>query len=286
MTVTVFTPTYNRAYRIEALYKSLKEQTCKDFEWLIVDDGSTDNTEETVLSWGESCFAIRYIKQPNGGKHRAVNHGVMEAKGELFFIVDSDDILTPNSIERILHHYDAIKDDKSFGGLCGLKAYYNGEKVGGGEDFGILDCNPIDFRFKYKMKGDMSEVIRTDVMREFPFPEFEGERFCSEMVLFNRIATKYKLRYFYEKIYLCEYLEDGLTAAIVKIRMNSPKASKLCYFELFHYNIPIAQKIKAAINFWRFACCDSSLESIYKGALSWGWLLMPIGYLYHIKDSI
>jgi glycosyltransferase involved in cell wall biosynthesis len=263
----------------------LKEQTCKDFEWLIVDDGSTDNTEETVLSWGESCFAIRYIKQPNGGKHRAVNHGVMEAKGELFFIVDSDDILTPNSIERILHHYDAIKDDKSFGGLCGLKAYYNGEKVGDGEDFVILDCNSIDFRFKYKMKGDMSEVIRTDVMREFPFPEFEGERFCSEFILFNRIATKYKLRYFYEKIYLCEYLEDGLTAAIVKIRMKSPNASTLCYSELFHYNIPFIQKVKAAINYWRFYFCGSSLDESHFKRIGWGVMCYPLGLLYHIIDT-
>lgn len=286
MKVTVFTPTYNRAYRLAALYESLQKQTVKDFEWLIVDDGSSDNTEELVQPWlSEDRFPIRYFKQKNGGKHRAVNHGVREANGVLFFIVDSDDMLVENAIERIIYHYNNIKNDKSFGGLCGLKAYFSGVKVGGGEDFGVLDCNSIDFRFKYHMKGDMSEVIRTEVMREFPFPEFDGERFCSEFILFNRIATKYKLRYFYEKIYLCEYLDDGLTAAIVMIRMKSPKASKVCYSELFHYNIPVVQKIKAAINYWRFAFCDKHSEGGHFSRIGWGCLLMPLGYLYHLKDS-
>ena len=287
MTITVFTPTYNRAYRIKALYDSLKIQSCMDFEWIIVDDGSTDNTGDLVGSWiNTTLFPIIYIKQSNGGKHRAINRGVKAAHGELFFIVDSDDILSGNAVERIIYYYSNIRSDKSFGGVCGLKAYYNGEIVGSRRDFGILDCTSLDFRFKYKMKGDMAEVIRTDVMREFPFPEFEGEQFCSEMVLFNRIATKYKLRFFFEKIYFCEYLADGLTASIVNIRMNSPRASELCYYELFHYDISLVQKIKSAINFWRFAYCDSNLDPDYKKKMGWGIILKPIGFIFHLKDSI
>ena len=111
--ITIFTPSYNRAYRLLALYESLCNQTCFDFEWLIVDDGSNDNTEELVQTWlNESKFNIRYIKQCNGGKHRAVNHGVREAKGELFYIVDSDDILPKDAIECIMQQYLTIKDNE------------------------------------------------------------------------------------------------------------------------------------------------------------------------------
>lgn len=200
MTITVFTPTYNRAYILPKLYESLKNQICKDFEWLIVDDGSTDETENVVRPWlSEVSFPIRYIKQVNGGKHRAINRGVKEAKGELFFIVDSDDSLSNEAIQRVINQYTPIKKDMSFGGVCGLRAYHNGERIGGECDFGILDCTSLDFRFKYHMKGDMAEVIRTSVFKEFPFPEVEGEKFCPEALVFNRIATKYKLRYFSEK---------------------------------------------------------------------------------------
>ena len=128
----------------------------------------------------------------------------------------------------------------------------------------------------------MAEVIRTSVFKEFPFPEIEGERFCPEALIFNRIATKYKLRYFYEKVYLCEYLEDGLTASIVKVRMKSPQTSTMFYSELFYMPIPLSQKIKAAINYWRFAYCLDNNKPKYP--IGWGWICRPLGYLYHKKD--
>lgn len=282
--ITIFTPTYNRAYRLPDLYKSLQAQTCKDFEWLVVDDGSTDNTSELFGQWQAeyNSFPIRYFKQPNGGKHRAVNRGVKEAKGELFYIVDSDDVLPSKSIEIIIQYYNQIKDNTQFAGVCGLKAHFNGERVGDGENFGTLDCNSLEFRYKYKQKGDMGEVIKTDVYREFPFPEINGEKFCPEALVFNRIATKYKLRYFYKKVYMCEYLDDGLTASIVKVRMKSPQTSTMYYSELFHMSISFVQKIKAAINYWRFAYCMDNTKPKYP--IGWGWIFKPLGYLYHKKD--
>ena len=282
--ITIFTPTYNRAYCLPDLYKSLQKQTCKDFEWLVVDDGSIDNTSELFEQWQteENSFPIRYFKQPNGGKHRAINRGVNEAKGELFFIVDSDDVLSTEAIQRIINQYIPIRDNMSFGGVCGLRAYHNGERIGGECNFGTLDCTSLDFRYKHHIKGDMAEVIRTNVLKEFPFPEIEGERFCPEALIFNRIATKYKLRYFYEKVYFCEYLEDGLTASIVKVRMNSPETSTMYYSELFYMPIPFVQKIKAAINFWRFAYCLCKNKPKYP--IGWGWIFKPLGYLYHRKD--
>lgn len=284
--ITVFTPTYNRKYILGELYDSLCKQTCRDFEWLIVDDGSTDETEDLVSSFiAEQKIVIRYINQINGGKHRAINIGLKEAKGEIFFIVDSDDALVPNAIERILYYFETINSKNDFAGICGLKAYFSGEKVGGEADFEILDCNSIDFRFKYNMKGDMAEVFKTDILRKYSFPEIEGEKFCPEALVWNRIAREYKLRYFNEKIYLCDYLPDGLTAKIVKLRMQSPEASKIYYSELFHTKIPLAQKIKAAINYWRFALC--SKNSFGKNISPIGFisiLFVPVALFMHLKD--
>lgn len=285
--LTVFTPTYNRGYIIDNLYKSLQRQTCKNFEWLVIDDGSTDDTSSLFASWQEEQgFCVRYIRQENGGKHRAINRGAKEARGELFFIVDSDDYLADNAVERIIEHYDDIKAKDDFAGVCGLKCYPDGERVGGDCNFGVLDCNSLELRYKYKVVGDMAEILCTDILRQYPFPEIEGELFCPEAVLFNRIAQKYKLRYFYENVYVCDYLSDGLTAKITRIRMQSPVSAMICYSELAHCKIPLVQKIKATINYWRFSFCShtSFFDRIRTIGICW-LLLLPIGYVFHLIDK-
>lgn len=263
MLITIFTPTFNRAYRLPALYQSILSQNFTDFEWLIVDDGSTDNTEELVRQWTDrGNINILYIRQPNGGKHRAINRGVAAAEGILFFIVDSDDILPSDSLERIAAHYDLIKGREGFGGLCGMKAYYDGRIVGDKPDFGIIECDNFDIRYKYKLKGDMAEVFYTSVLKDFPFPDIPGEKFCPEGLIWNRIATRYKTHYFSEIIYLCEYLEDGLTSRITKIRKESPVASSMTYADLTEAPIPFLYKLRAAINYWRFAHYTSDAPSV------------------------
>ena len=226
MLITVFTPTYNREQLLSRLFTSLQEQSFKDFEWLIVDDGSTDNTHDVVQKFvEEGIVPIKYVFKRNGGKHRAINEGVKHAKGELFFIVDSDDMLPPDALKRVAEVYQQIKGDRDFGGVAGVDAYPDGRIVGSGLPAPVIDCNSINIRSKYHVAGDLSEVFRTDVMREFPFPEIEGEKFCPEVLVWNRIARKYKLRYFNEAIYIAEYQPEGLTARIVEIRMKSPIAS-------------------------------------------------------------
>ena len=197
MFITVFTPTYNRGYLLPRLFSSLRNQSFKDIEWLIVDDGSTDNTHDVVMAFiEENIIPIRYVFKRNGGKHQAINEGVKHAKGELFFIVDSDDMLPTNALKRVAEVYRQIKEDRSFGGVAGVDAYPDGRIVGSGLPAPIIDCNSIDIKSKYHVAGDLSEVFRTDVIREFPFPEIEGEKFCPEVLVWNRIARKYKLRYF------------------------------------------------------------------------------------------
>lgn len=283
--ITLFTPTYNRAYRLPDLYRSLQEQTCKNFEWLVVDDGSTDNTSKLFEQWQaeENTFPIRYFKQPNGGKHRAINRGVKEAKGELFFIVDSDDYLTPDAIEIICNLYEPIRGNESFCGVCPLKVDKKMKKIGSEFPYETLDCSCLDFRFRYNFSGDMAEVVRTEVLRKYPFPEIPGERFCPEALVWNRIGMKYKFRYSNKKLYVCEYLENGLTAKITKIRMQSPVASCICYAEQASMSVPLKIKLKSAINYWRFWFCHSKNKKPSISPL-WWWT-MPLGFVMYIIDK-
>ncbi|MDY6207025.1 MAG: glycosyltransferase family A protein [Prevotella sp.] len=284
MLITVFTPSYNRANFFEDLYISLKNQSFCDFEWIIVDDGSTDNTSDIVAKVSrDSSFEIRYFKQGNGGKHTAINRGVKEARGELFFIVDSDDKLPYNALELVVQEFSKVKSDMTIGGIAGLDMdYHTREIIGGGLQFLQIQCNAIEIRYKYRIKGDLKEVFRTSVLREFPFPEIDGEKFCPEQLVWFRIAQKYKLHYFNKIIYHVEYLEDGLTKRITKARMKSPIASMMCYSEMTHYCIPFIQKIKAAINYWRFRFCSDKKEIPY---IKWFWFfLKPLGWLMHQRD--
>lgn len=284
--ITLFTPTYNRAHLLPRLYDSICKQTYKDFEWIIVNDGSTDKTDEIVLSFiADNRININYIKQENGGKHRAVNRGVKEAKGELFFIADSDDMLPVNALENVSKTYEDIKDDNAFAGVCGLDGTFEGKVIGSGLPKDIIDSTSIAVRFKLGITGDMKEVFRTEILKEFPFPEIDGERFCPEVLVWNRIATKYKLRFFNQIIYLAEYQNDGITAGIVRARMKSPLASMMTYAEMVDYqNIPISARLKAAINYWRFRLYSDNKK---KPKLSWWYhCTMPLGYLIHLLDKL
>lgn len=286
MIITVFTPTYNRSHLLPTLFESICRQTFKDFEWIVVDDGSSDNTQEVMekIMTEKHDFPIRYIKTANGGKHRAVNCGVKEAKGELFFIADSDDQLTDDALQVVAETYEQVRDNPLIGGVCGLDSDKEGKIIGSGLPQDIIDCNTVDIRYKYYVTGDMKEVFLTRVLRETPMPEIPGEKFSPEALTWYRIAKKYQLRFINRPIYIAEYQPDGLTSRIVRIRMESPVASMLCYQELTTYSIPLKEKIKAAINYWRFRLCAK--KGTEKPQLSWYWnVFMPLGWLMHKRDK-
>lgn len=284
--ITVFTPAYNRAHLLPRLYESLKAQTYKDFEWVVVDDGSKDNTREVVERYATTApFPVRYYHQENGGKHRAINRGVREAKGELFFIADNDDWLTPDAIETVITEYDQVRGDDVFAGVCGLDAYENGQTVGSGLPQDTIECNAHEIRYTYYVTGDLKEVFRTSVLKEVPFPDNEGERFCPEALVWNRIALKYKLRYFNKPIYIAEYQPDGLTANIMRVRHFSPLASMATYAELRHAPVPFKERFKAAINFWRFTPWKYYGRAGHMKMLDWTILLQPMGWLMRLNDK-
>ena len=285
--ISVITPIYNRASFLPGLFESLCHQTTKDFEWIIVDDGSTDDVRGAVENFLFDGFDVRLYQKENGGKHTAINMGISEAKGELTLILDSDDELPKDAIATILDAYQQIKGKHDFAGVCGYMAHRDGQVIG----YPLLevDASEIDVRYKYHVCGDMCEVFRTDVLREFPFPELKGERFCPECLVWNRIARKYRLHVFPKVVYLRDYLDGGLTDNIVKIRMNSPVASMMTYAEMLDIEIPWSQKMKAAINYYRFKACltvEHAREvccNIPTVPLAWRWT-KPLGWLMHWRD--
>lgn len=220
--ITIFTPTYNRKDLIERLYQSLLQQTQKNFEWLVVDDGSTDNTEKyfSDLLAKQQPFPIRYIKQENGGKHRAINNGVRNATGELFFIVDSDDYLTENAIDQINQWVATLDNSHKWAGISGLKGFSKDSVVGQYSETSYVDAKNNERR-KYNLLGDKAEVYFTDVLKQHPFPEIPGENFISEEIVWNAIARDgYYLRWFNDIIYICNYLEGGLSKDNTKDKNN------------------------------------------------------------------
>ena len=222
--ITVLTPTYNRGKELNKLYLSLCQQTDNRFMWVIVDDGSNDETEQIVQEWIDvSKIQIKYIKKDNGGKHTALNLGVSEITSEWTFIVDSDDYLTENAICLIHNKILKIYDDN----ICGIaflrknsqgKILTNKLVPHDGLVESFTEC-----RWGRDIKGDMAEVWKTSCLREYPFPVFDNEKFLSEEVVWIPMAQKYKMIFYNEAIYICDYLEGGLTHNRRDSNKKSPK---------------------------------------------------------------
>lgn len=250
--LTIFTPAYNRAYTLNHLYESLCQQSSKDFEWIIVDDGSTDNTKELItLFINEHRINIRYFYQKNGGKHRAINYGTQVANGELFFIVDSDDFLTLDAIEQIESKWNSIDDKTSYAGLCFRKMHINTDEFIGNEfPFQEFDSNSLDLAFRWGIREDKAEIFQTQILRQFPFPEVNGENFVPEALIWYKIAySGLFLRCINTGIYRCEYLPDGLSKNFASNLRKNPKGFFLYYQSILSYKkIPIfPEKVKAFV---------------------------------------
>ena len=211
-TFTVFTPTYNRADTLHRVYESLKTQTFRDFEWLIIDDGSTDGTAELAEKWQqEAAFPIRYLWQENQGKHVAFNHAVREARGRFFSPLDSDDACVPSALERFKYHWEAIPADQRgrFSGVAVLCQDQHGRLVGKGLPKDVLDSDSLEIKYKYKVTAELWGFHRTDVLRQYPFPEVEGASFVPESLVWNAIARRYKILFVNEPLRIYYHEEGG-----------------------------------------------------------------------------
>ncbi|MGH9876306.1 MAG: glycosyltransferase family A protein [Nitrososphaerales archaeon] len=263
---TVFTPTYDRAHTLERVYKSLLSQTFSDFEWLIVDDGSKDGTNDLVRGFlADGKLKIRYIQQPNGGKHVAFNCGVREARGELFLPLDSDDSCIPTALERFRAHWLAMSDTQrlDFSGITCLCKNEKGDFVGGDLPFPVIDGHPYQITSRYRLTGEKWGFHRTDVLRSYPFPEFEGERFVPESLVWNRIGRCYEIRFINEALRHYFNSMDGLSSSSVKIRLLNPRATFLYYSEVLMLPIKFRDRFRAAANLWRFALQNKQWNKVF-----------------------
>jgi glycosyltransferase involved in cell wall biosynthesis len=289
---SVFTPTYNRRHTLYRVYESLKSQTFRDFEWLIVDDGSTDGTLDLVEELKQdAAFPVRYFYQENSGKHVAINRGVREAEGELFVIFDSDDSCTPEALERFKYHWEAIPEDRRahFSGVTCHCVDQQGQLIGNSFPLDVLDSDHIEIQVKYKSTGEKWGFNCTDILKEFPFPEISGEKFITEAVVWNRIAQKYKRRFANDKLRIFYHTPEGLSALSVLKRAKSPHGARLYYQEAARLPVSVRWQARSLLNYIRFSFhAGLTVERIIaeSGSGLLTTLLLPSGYSFYIRDQL
>ena len=288
---TVMTPTFNRAHTLPRTYASLQEQTFSNFEWIVIDDGSTDHTPELIAEWrSHSAFPICYVRQENLGKHVARNRAITMARGRFFTGVDSDDWLLPNALHRLLEVWETIPGEQreQFLGVVGRCAHPDGIKIGTDLPSHFLDSEEIELRWRFHITGDNTGMSRTEILRAFPTPSFEGEPFVTEAIVQNRIAQQYKTRYFDEVIKICEYQDDGLSAQSRLIRMHSASGSLLHYGELLSVSdrLSPSARLRTSANFARYALhAGRPLWRTRSDADMWTWLAsLPVAVLLWAGD--
>lgn len=233
---TVFIPTFNRAYVLPRTLASIERQTLRDFEVLIVDDGSTDGTGELVQEWARRMpFEVRYHRQQNGGKHVAHNTMLALARGEFVVLLDSDDVLVPTALERFRFHWEQIPAERrgGFAGVEGLMAHLGGRGIcGKAFPDAVIDGDHIDMRIRRRISGEKRSAIRTEILRRFPYPVFAGERHIRPSLLWDRLAEAgYRFRFFNEVVQLLEHQADGLSAHRFSMRQANPRGLRLCMLE-------------------------------------------------------
>jgi glycosyltransferase involved in cell wall biosynthesis len=286
MLFTVFTATFNRRHTLLRLFESLQAQTLRDFEWLVVDDGSTDGTGELMSELGgRASFPLRYHYQPNSGKHVASNRAVDLAAGQLFTTLDSDDALLPQALRRLADHWSSIPQHRrhEFSGvtcLCERDGAIVGDvfpaSPGGG---GVLDSDPIAM-MPFRVSGEKWGFHGTDIMRQYRFPEFAGERYIPEGLVWNRIGSKYRIRYVNEALRLYFDEQGSITRRIVEILSRSPRGSQLFYLEQSHFAPTTRLKAKALINYIRYSLHGNLSFAINPGTLA----MFPAGLALWSRD--
>lgn len=244
--MTVFTPTYNRAYILPQLYHSLLKQTTKQhFEWLVIDDGSTDETERLVKDWQEeNKIDIQYHKVVNGGKPRAINKAVEWARSPFLFILDSDDYITEDAIEFIIDKCKLITDNAIFVGIGVLRG--NKELMPKKETLfdEYVDATNLERSF-YGLDVDCNEVYKVSILKQYPFKVWDGEIFTPESVVLNEMALDgYQLRWFNKVAVVSEYLQDGMTKGGWELMKNNPMG----YAMLFNHRLKYLKSVRERVN--------------------------------------
>lgn len=295
--ITVCTPTYNRAHTLPRVYESLLFQSRQAFEWVVVDDGSSDRTREMVERWcTEKAFPIQYFWQPNLGKHVALNVGIAAARGELFVILDSDDVFPPWALEKASELWTSIPrpERDRYMGIGGLCAHLGepGKLVTRPYPCDGFETTYVELSTRFGIQGDRVEFFVTEVLRQVaPYPSFPGEKFLPEALLWNRLSRQYRMLFFNTVLKYCEYLEDGLTAMSRKmpLPLRCPQGARAFFCELADMPklMPRIQLLRAYASYVRFSLHSGvSWVRTIQEAPSWllCTLVFPVGVAAFVRD--
>ncbi len=256
--LTVFTPTYNRAELLNRVYESLVDQTNHNFEWLIVDDGSTDSTRNIVNKFiSEKKITVRYLYRENGGKMRSHNDGVKNAASPLFVCLDSDDCFTKSAVDDILNAWNSCKDDYKCAGIVAHKGISETEILYNEEFPDVDKTSLLDLRIR-GFNGETTLVFRTDVLKENLFPEIEGEKYVPEDYVYDLIGQKYYLMVMPKILTICELEDEGYTAKVDELRWDNPTAWYLYYVNRAKFTPWSKLRLKYAAHCLRFALMAES----------------------------
>lgn len=284
--ITVFTATYNRGHLIQRIYQSLLRQKEFNFEWLVIDDGSQDQTEDLFNDWTsrDNPFEIRYYKQENRGLIRTLNRGIELARGEYFAKIDSDDYVVDDYTTNISKWVASIENSTSIYAVSGVRVTPDGIPLKGKwpdipRELGFVDATDLE-RAAYDLDADMCEAWRTDVLRNYPFPVWNSEKFAPEQIVFNQIALDgYKIRWYPVAMSICEYQDDGLTKGSRKLEIQNPMGYAMMYNHKLKYDIPFAQKLRCAMQCTALSIVGRNPQYIFQGN-------MPIATLAALVPGI
>ena len=279
--LTIFTPTYNRGYRLPELYASLCRQTNPSFVWLIVDDGSTDGTEEVVRKWrSEKKAEIVYLRQSNQGKSAAHNVGVQNTKTPLFLCVDSDDYLTDNAVEEISAVWKKCRP-----GTVGVIALRSVTRRG--THFSSERVPYTTLRDLYRKRiliWDTMLVYRTDIISKYQFPKFSGEKFVPEAYLYDRIDQDGKMRLLDQTLYMAEYLEDGYTRNMNQLIKDNPNGYLAYITQRLKMDEAWTERFMDSARYIAVAMTEGNFHIIRKAVYPLiAFLAFPIGLFVYVK---
>lgn len=264
--ITVFTPTYNRAYCLHQVYESLIRQSNQNFCWLIVDDGSNDNTKELVRCWNkDGKIEIIYIFQENQGMHGAHNTAYANIETELNICIDSDDFLPNNAIALILEKWEAVKEDDSIAGIVGLDADKNRNIIGTAIPKELKRCTLSGLYQNHGVKGDKKLVYRTDIVKKYPpYPIFKGERFVPLDYLYLLIDQDYHLAPLNEVLIIVDYQLDGSTLNIFKQYRKNPRGFAFSRISRIDYGSTFVEKLKNSIHLVSSTLFSRDFSDLFK----------------------
>lgn len=261
--LTIFTPTYNRADKLPRLYDSLCRQSCYDFEWLIIDDGSSDNTAEVAAAFvEEKRFPVRYIQKENGGKHTAYNLALEQAKGEWFLCVDSDDFLAENIVGKLLDKLQTLNDQN---GLIAYKEDVTGKVLSSQFPSGLKQEKMHLLSLKHGCSGEFTLVFSTAFAKKFPFPVFPGERFVTECVVYDQMDQHGEMALYPEVITICEYQADGYSQNANAVMKKNPSGYCLYFLQRIDLQLQFLPRIIYAGKYWCFRWICGNKALIYHG---------------------